>query len=538
MEKVRARRLIIGTLTCVLSVTAALWYFLPQLLERGVPLLAAQFGIRSDSLKVTAASPWSISLGPLRQCYRGVESSVCVVAASAELRFSWSITARTARADLIRLHDAAIHYTPEAALERRMATPPAPFVLPGSFPELHIEFVGGAGAQKLDPIGRSFSLQGELRTSGNQAAFRAVAAEPHRAQLKAAGVVVLEPDRLQLREGELEVVGERIAVEGTMRVAREVGIDATLRHARSSINATLSGSAAPGLDSGSMRLSLRLGPLPFSGSAVPVPSLRNLVLQSGELDATVTGSWGKGAAGPVVDVVANDLSGSFGPCTFEKLSGTIKPLTETRSTVRLPLLKCGLELRDLRGEIGVRYEGEEPVVHARRLEAALIGGWIGISELHVGRELRSSPIELRGLSLAQLVALHKQEYIEAEGSIDATIPLTHTALGFSVVGGSLSSVGGGWIKYHGTPPSSESEQSALTVTQRALREYRFTSLAAQIGYAADGTLTIAAQLRGSSPALNTERPVHVNLTLEENLLELFKSLQIANDIEQQLRELR
>jgi hypothetical protein len=72
----------------------------------------------------------------------------------------------------------------------------------------------------------------------------------------------------------------------------------------------------------------------------------------------------------------------------------------------------------------------------------------------------------------------------------------------------------------------------MEVAANALRNYHFTELESDVEYKPDGQLELRLALKGKSPELNTSRPVHVNLTLEQNVLELLKSLQMVNTIEE------
>jgi hypothetical protein len=47
-------------------------------------------------------------------------------------------------------------------------------------------------------------------------------------------------------------------------------------------------------------------------------------------------------------------------------------------------------------------------------------------------------------------------------------------------------------------------------------------------------LTINLQLKGTSPELDTRRPVHLNINTEQNLLSLLKSLRYAQGVSESI----
>jgi hypothetical protein len=100
---------------------------------------------------------------------------------------------------------------------------------------------------------------------------------------------------------------------------------------------------------------------------------------------------------------------------------------------------------------------------------------------------------------------------------------------------------GGTIHYF--PPGGSAHYSTLPAyALKALEEFNYSILTATPTYSADGTLIIAIHTEGHSPPLETERPVHLNLNTEQNILSLLESLRYSNKLtdklEQQLQTTR
>ncbi|MBU6435527.1 MAG: YdbH domain-containing protein, partial [Nitrospirae bacterium] len=73
---------------------------------------------------------------------------------------------------------------------------------------------------------------------------------------------------------------------------------------------------------------------------------------------------------------------------------------------------------------------------------------------------------------------------------------------------------------------SESD-SHLNLVAQALNNFHYTLLRVGVEYAENGTLDLSAQLEGRNPELKKSPPIHFNLTVQENIPTLLKSLRLA-----------
>jgi hypothetical protein len=64
-----------------------------------------------------------------------------------------------------------------------------------------------------------------------------------------------------------------------------------------------------------------------------------------------------------------------------------------------------------------------------------------------------------------------------------------------------------------------------------LEDLTYHTLETKVNYAPDGNLILNLAIRGISPKLDEKRPIHFNLNLEQNVVQLLKSLRIADDID-------
>ena len=71
---------------------------------------------------------------------------------------------------------------------------------------------------------------------------------------------------------------------------------------------------------------------------------------------------------------------------------------------------------------------------------------------------------------------------------------------------------------------------------KALSDFHYDLLKAELDYAPDGQLLAKVRLQGNNPELEGGRPVHLNINLEENILTLLRSLQFADEISRKIGE--
>ena len=71
---------------------------------------------------------------------------------------------------------------------------------------------------------------------------------------------------------------------------------------------------------------------------------------------------------------------------------------------------------------------------------------------------------------------------------------------------------------------------------KALEDFRYNTLDANVALAADGALTLAVRLRGANPAVEEGRAIAFNLNLNENLTALLESLRAADSITNQVEQ--
>ncbi len=179
--------------------------------------------------------------------------------------------------------------------------------------------------------------------------------------------------------------------------------------------------------------------------------------------------------------------------------------------------------------------GDLPVLEIDRLNLALLDGTIftNIFEVDLNTDRQSLLLNVEGLDLAQIVAMQQLEGLAATGLLDGTVPVTVSPRGIRITDGKINArKPGGQIQYI---PSSETAQTGNSVpgselVLNILENLYYDSLLVDVDYEEDGQLTMELAIQGISPQVDANRPIHFNLTLEQNLLTLLKGLRYAQGI--------
>lgn len=207
--------------------------------------------------------------------------------------------------------------------------------------------------------------------------------------------------------------------------------------------------------------------------------------------------------------------------------------SHSKGEVTIADLNNGIVLHDISTTLNLAPSphGRIPLITLENTTASVFGGTIHDALLTVDPQQPEiqNAISLRDIDLARLITLHKVKGLAVEGRISGTLPFQLDRSGLQMKAGELQNTPpGGTIRYN-PPGKNDLDDSSLTgYALKALEEFYFKLLTATVQYTADGNLRIIIHLEGRSPKLETNRPVHLNITTEQNVLSLLKSLRYSN----------
>ena len=146
-------------------------------------------------------------------------------------------------------------------------------------------------------------------------------------------------------------------------------------------------------------------------------------------------------------------------------------------------------------------------------------------------------ILLQGLSLEAFLAAQPQVGVQASGIFDGVLPATFTDGKLQVSGGLLAArAPGGRIQVSGNPAIDELTQMQphLALVFTALEDLNYHQLSSSFDMAPNTDAKLNLQIKGNSVGI--ERPIHLNYSHEENLLQLYRSLRLTNQLQDNIEQ--
>jgi len=311
---------------------------------------------------------------------------------------------------------------------------------------------------------------------------------------------------------------------------------------------------------------LQLSPVQFDPShlswrkMLPLESFP-VDVTGGHLSATALLTWGPEAGSrdqsPVFQtgsatIMLEQLSGQYESIAVNGLTTTLKLHTAGADTLTMPeparvtiaAVQTGVEVTDLSLDLQLGWTPPASLewVALHNVSAAVFGGRVTSAgvRLDFAHPDQTFPIKVEQLDLQQLLHLEQQKGMEGTGVLDGVIPVIFTPTGVQVHDGILEArPPGGVLQYQPAPETAQEVAPAdaqLSLVLQALSDFHYNALKLGIQYEEDGTLKLTARLEGKNPDWQQGRLVNFNLTVQENIPALLKSLQVVQGIEQSLQE--
>ncbi|MCU8106618.1 YdbH domain-containing protein [Shewanella sp. SM101] len=144
---------------------------------------------------------------------------------------------------------------------------------------------------------------------------------------------------------------------------------------------------------------------------------------------------------------------------------------------------------------------------------------------------------LQAMSLEEVLRIQPQIGIYADGIFDGVLPVDLINGKVSITGGQLAArAPGGLIAISGNPAVEQMRQSQpyLDFVFSTLEHLQYSQLSSSFDMDQTGDAKLLVEVKGRSQGV--ERPIHLNYSHEENMLQLFRSLQIGNDLQDRIEK--
>ncbi|MGI9249131.1 MAG: intermembrane phospholipid transport protein YdbH family protein [Woeseiaceae bacterium] len=237
-------------------------------------------------------------------------------------------------------------------------------------------------------------------------------------------------------------------------------------------------------------------------------------------------------AGYYVDTAFTDLSTQL-DVKYHSATG----LAAEPSTITVGLVEMGLPVENISAEYTL--DPDTLSVGVMNLRMTAFGGVVRADPFSFRTDTDRNTLTLRAESvdLTELLSLNEFEAIEVSGSIGATLPLTIEGETVTIEDGTLTGdPAGGVIRYLPDSEPDESDASSIGIVTRTLSNFEFDTLTSDVNLTEEGDLNLKLQLTGRNPDLDENRPVILNLGVENNLPQMLKSLQAARAVEEILEK--
>jgi dicarboxylate transporter DctA-like protein len=263
---------------------------------------------------------------------------------------------------------------------------------------------------------------------------------------------------------------------------------------------------------------------------------------AGSVAASGSVSWGGKTMTTALTVALDGVGFAGGLAAVDGLDGTVTfdslmPLRASGAqhvTANLQIASLPAGLLDLRFRLP---SGDRLLIDAATF--GLAGGTLSLTDLALQRgQPLDTALDVKAVDIAAVLALIGIDGLSGSGALDGRIPVRVEPAGVTISGGLLGATGAGVVRYSGAGlPAAITEAQgqtgeALTLTRRALADFRYTSLRLTLDRSPSGDGSLLVALKGSNPAVLDNHPFDINIRLDANfdrLAALFLSGYAAAD---------
>ncbi|MEI7708056.1 MAG: YdbH domain-containing protein [Chlorobium sp.] len=192
-----------------------------------------------------------------------------------------------------------------------------------------------------------------------------------------------------------------------------------------------------------------------------------------------------------------------------------------------------------KGTLSLFHNLKNPdIVSLSDFSAEIFGGMVALHnfDYDIRKKQGETELQLDNIPLQKLLDLQGTKKLYATGTVRGNIPVKMKNEVFAITNGGMNAEQSGQIIYATTPEERAAANQGLRTTYEALSNFLYVELLSSINMAPDGKSAITIKLRGSNPDFQGGRPIELNLNVEQNLLDLMRSLSISSNVEQIITE--
>lgn len=225
-----------------------------------------------------------------------------------------------------------------------------------------------------------------------------------------------------------------------------------------------------------------------------------------------------------------DLSAAFDVAT----GASISP-----SHLNIRLLDVGLPLENIVGDYAI--DVDEQAAKISNLSMAVLGGEVAAEPFIYSPTATDNvvPLQARSIQLQLMVDIAEFENIEMSGAVSGELPMKMNGTNITIENGRLQSDAPGGVIHYGagdTTIDTVAPDTDLSIVTRALNNFEFDSLSSDVDYTEAGDLNMQMRLSGINPDMDATQPIILNLSIQNNVPQLLRSLRAIRSIEDILEQ--
>lgn len=267
-------------------------------------------------------------------------------------------------------------------------------------------------------------------------------------------------------------------------------------------------------------------------AASDILSAQNVLFDSGSVvivPGNISGSLS--AAGSFKFPASSESPSDFSATSTYDLAIKDSVVPRVDLALKVPQYDFGLVASDISLALTLeksKSKNQSFLATVRKMSLSMLGASISGDHFTARLDGFLSPLTVRiaGLDLQKLFEIYPQSKVAGTGTLDGSVIISVTkdkkvtAAGKLVSrppGGTLRGNLRDWQEAH-------PENQGVRIAAQALEHFDYTSLQADIDYQPSGQLILKVALVGSNPGFQAGRTIHLNVSVEENLPALLKSL--------------
>lgn len=220
------------------------------------------------------------------------------------------------------------------------------------------------------------------------------------------------------------------------------------------------------------------------------------------------------------------VSGLTGTVFFDSLT---PPDTPANQRLTADSVTAGVPLENVEIVFDVDSPSGTPVLRLSRAGGTLAEGEVFVrdAEYRMGAATNSLTVEVRDVSMSQLVGLLEVEGLRADGTLAGDIPLSLGPEGLQIDRGRLGAVDKGRIQveFGAAQDTLASQGESVGLMVRALQDFRYDVLSLTVSRPAAGDLALGITMQGNNPDVLDGYPFKFNINLTGDLEPILAALQ-------------